>query len=272
MADARARQCAPFPYAVRRRLPAGVALCQHSQGLGRGGGRGMIAQGLSLEGMALLALSGLLAGRIIYQFQAGYPAGHRWRRRLNALPGPGKGGPGALTPSYQPVRWLLPLLTMTLFLLAGVRLEPGMPLVAALVLFSLLLLLAAIDMRCRLLPDRLTLPLLWLGLIYSLADNGLTPHQAISGAVLGYLSLGCLDRWFRLVSRRPALGQGDMKLLAALGAWLGVEALPALLLIAATGGLLMAVALRLLYGRALRHALPFGPWLALAGILRVLAR
>lgn len=128
-----------------------------------------------------------------------------------------------------------------------------------------LLTLALIDIECGLLPDRLTQPLLWAGLLYHLAFGRVALAEAVLGAAVGYLSLWLLYWGFFLCCRREGLGLGDAKLLAALGAWLGVSVLPQLLLLSALTGLLAGGILMLSGQMRRKDALPFGPFLACAG-------
>lgn len=165
-------------------------------------------------------------------------------------------------------RYPLTELACVLLSLLMVLLFPVGALLAAALLFSwLLLALALIDSDHQLLPDALTLPLLWLGLLCQL--NHWLPYtsleQGVTGAMAGYLSLWLLATGFRLLRGKEALGMGDAKLLAALGAWLGWQPLPLLLLLASAGGILWLCSARLLTRRALNAPFPFGPWLALAG-------
>jgi len=126
-----------------------------------------------------------------------------------------------------------------------------------------LLLLALIDARCRVLPDALTQPLMWAGLLLSAAGLGPAPAAALAGAAAGYLFLRGVNAVFVFWRGHEGMGRGDMKLLAALGAWLGWAPLPEVLLAASLGGALVAV---LRWGRqAWRATLPFGPFLAAAG-------
>ncbi|MGM3175215.1 prepilin peptidase [Dickeya lacustris] len=156
-------------------------------------------------------------------------------------------------------------LTGLLFVLAGVLWPPGIALLGALIGFSLLLVLAIIDARTQLLPDVLTLPLLWLGLLFNLSDTFVPLSEAVIGAMAGYLSLWSIYWGFRLLTGRDALGHGDFKLLSALGAWVGWQALPNVVLIASLAGLLITLAWRVLRRTSMQQPLAFGPWLALAG-------
>jgi leader peptidase (prepilin peptidase)/N-methyltransferase len=127
--------------------------------------------------------------------------------------------------------------------------------------------LACIDARTHLLPDSITLPLLWAGLLLNLGQ-GFTPLvDAVIGAAAGYLFLWSIYWAFRLLRGKEGMGYGDFKLLAALGAWFGWHALPQLILISALSGSIVGVT-ALLRGRLARdQALPFGPYLAVAGIM-----
>lgn len=142
--------------------------------------------------------------------------------------------------------------------------------VAAIGYCLILLTLAVIDLRTLLLPDDLTLPLLWAGLLLAAAGWGqVSPTAAIVGAAAGYFSRWLLANTYRWISGREGMGQGDFKLLAALGAWLGPQALPSLVLISSVLGLVVAAWLILQRRANRRTALPFGPCLAAAGILHL---
>jgi len=127
-----------------------------------------------------------------------------------------------------------------------------------------------IDFETTLLPDVLTQPLVWAGLLVNLFGTFTTLPLAVIGAVAGYVFLWVIFHLFRLLTGREGMGYGDFKLLAALGAWFGAESLPMLLLAASLVGVLIGGALTL-SGRAGRgQPLPFGPYLALAGIVMLL--
>ena len=141
---------------------------------------------------------------------------------------------------------------------------------AAYVLSAYLLVLAVIDARTQLLPDVLTLSLLWLGLLASVAGGpghtltGVTPRDAILGAAAGYGILWAVFQGFAALTGKHGMGYGDFKLLAALGAWLGWQALPQVALLAAASGLAYALTARLRGRLDPGQALPFGPFLAAA--------
>lgn len=150
--------------------------------------------------------------------------------------------------------------------LAAIHFGPGIEALAASVLGWGLLAASVIDIEARLLPDSITLPLLWLGLAFNLTATFAPLRDCVIGAIAGYLLLWTVYHGFRLLTGREGMGHGDFKLLAALGAWLGWPALPALVVLAsvtcAVGGMALVA-----FGRASRStALPFGPYLAVAGL------
>lgn len=128
-----------------------------------------------------------------------------------------------------------------------------------------LLWMSVIDLDHYLLPDQLTLPLLWLGLLLSLFHLFTDPVSAIIGAAAGYSSLWLIATLFRLISGKVGMGNGDFKLLAMLGAWLGWQALPFIILFASVSGLLLGLGLILLKKHSRNTPIPFGPHLAFAG-------
>ena len=140
---------------------------------------------------------------------------------------------------------------------------------ASLLLLYTLVVLSFIDFDHHLLPDQLTFPLLWLGLICNSQSLLVSLNDALWGAVAGYLSLWSVYWIFRLLTGRDGLGYGDLKLLAALGAWLGWQALPLVLLLAASSGLCVAMGQKIWRGSA-DTVLPFGPYLALGGLITLL--
>lgn len=140
------------------------------------------------------------------------------------------------------------------------------------VFFSLLLALSVIDMERQLLPDCLTLSLLWVGLLWHTLEHSWFLPTAVIGAIAGYLTLWLLYWAFRLATGREGLGYGDFKLLAALGAWGGYEVLPHILLIGSLGSLIWLLAQRAMRARNWSQPLAFGPGLALAGSGLVLYR
>jgi len=171
------------------------------------------------------------------------------------------------------IGWRYPaieLLTCALFAACAWRFGATPLAISAMGLSATLVALAWIDFESTLLPDALTQPLLWAGLLVNLFDAYASLQMAVVGAVAGYVFLWVIFHVFRLLTGREGMGYGDFKLLAALGAWFGVEALPTLLLSASLLGVLIGGALTL-SGRAGRgQPLPFGPYLALAGVVTLL--
>ncbi len=136
--------------------------------------------------------------------------------------------------------------------------------------FSWILLAAAIiDLKTTLLPDNLTLPLMWLGILLALTGFGttVTLENAVLGAMAGYLALWSIYWLFKLITGREGMGYGDFKLLAALGAWLGWQQLPMVLLLSAGVGAVVGIGMILFLKHDKRIPIPFGPYLASAGLL-----
>ncbi|WP_233982406.1 prepilin peptidase [Pectobacterium versatile] len=165
---------------------------------------------------------------------------------------------------------LVEVITMLAFLAAGLLWLPGMALWGALILLSFLLVLTVIDIKTLLLPDVLTLSLLWMGLLFNLSGTFVSLNDAVVGAMAGYLSLWLLYWAFKYATGKEALGYGDFKLLAALGAWLGWQALPNLVLVAALSGLVVTLVWRGLRKEDTAKPLAFGPWLAMGGVFGVI--
>jgi len=156
-------------------------------------------------------------------------------------------------------------LTALVFAVVVWRFGTGLEAAGALLFSGLLLALSGIDWRTRYLPDTLTYPLLWLGLLASLATLYVTPQQAILGALAGYLSLWTVYWGFKLATGKEGMGYGDFKLLAALGAWCGATAiLPIVLLSSLVGAVIGGIGLAV-QGRDRATPIPFGPFLAIAG-------
>lgn len=133
-------------------------------------------------------------------------------------------------------------------------------------LFSVVLLaLALIDAKTQLLPDDLTLPLLWAGLLFNISGGRVSLADAVIGAAAGYLSLWTVYWLFKLATGKEGMGYGDFKLLAALGAWLGWTILPLILLLSSVVGVLYALLMMALSRHSRGQTMPFGPYLAMAG-------
>ena len=166
---------------------------------------------------------------------------------------------------------LVELLSGILFVAAGYVFSDVWTIFASLIFIAALLSLMLIDLDTFLLPDELTLPLLWLGLLFNLQGMfSASLINSVIGAVVGYLSLWSLYWIFKLLTKREGMGYGDFKLLAALGAWLGWQNLVSVLLVSSCLGILYALVLRF-SGRLDRgNPIPFGPFLGGAGIVTLL--
>ena len=169
-------------------------------------------------------------------------------------------------PMVEAAAGLLALLVAWRFGLASVAM------LAALGFSWTMLVLSVIDIDRQLLPDSLTLPLLWAGLALSLVEPGTAgsivftdPRSSIIGAMAGYLSLWGVYHLFKLVTGKEGMGYGDFKLLAAIGAWLGWQVLPMVILLSAAVGALIGITLILFAGHGRQTPIPFGPYLAAAG-------
>ena len=160
---------------------------------------------------------------------------------------------------------LVELLTGLLSAACAWRFGWSAALPAALLLTWALVALTVIDLRTLLLPDAITLPLLWLGLLLSLPQLFAAPGAAIIGAAAGYLSLWSVYHLFRLATGKEGMGYGDFKLMAALGAWFGWQALPLVLLLSSITGAVVGLGLILFRGHDRNVPIPFGPYLAAAG-------
>jgi leader peptidase (prepilin peptidase)/N-methyltransferase len=144
---------------------------------------------------------------------------------------------------------------------------PSAMALAAFGLCAALLAMSAIDIDTHLLPDSLTLPLLWAGLIVNFNGMFASLHAAVAGAIAGYLVLWVVHWLFKLVRGVEGMGYGDFKLLAALGAWLGWAALPQIVLIAAVAGAVVGLAATWRGRMRFEEPLPFGPFLAAGGAI-----
>ena len=164
-----------------------------------------------------------------------------------------------------------PLTELASALFAALSLFAFGPTPIALAAFGLcatLLAASLIDFDTRYLPDTLTLPLLWAGLIVNLGDTAFVPlHEAVIGAIAGYLFLWCVYWLFRLVRGVEGMGYGDFKLLGALGAWLGWQALPQVVLVSALAGAIFGLAATGIGKMRFEEPLPFGPFLAAGGVI-----
>jgi len=141
---------------------------------------------------------------------------------------------------------------------------------AALCLTWTLIALSFIDLDQTLLPDDITFPMLWLGLLFNVFDVFTDAQSAILGAALGYGILWSVYWIFKIITHKEGMGYGDFKLLALLGAWLGWQALPSIILLSSLLGSVIGLFLMLFRGKTKNTAIPFGPFLAIAGFLALL--
>jgi leader peptidase (prepilin peptidase)/N-methyltransferase len=168
-----------------------------------------------------------------------------------------------ISPRYP----LIELAAGLLGVAAAWRFGPGVPAAAAALLLWALLALAMIDFDTQLLPDSITLPLLWSGLLFNLSGQFVPLPQAVIGAMAGYLALWSVYWLFKLLTGKEGMGYGDFKLLAALGAWLGWIMLPVIVLMASLVGATVGIALILFARHDRQIPIPFGPYLAAAGMI-----
>jgi leader peptidase (prepilin peptidase) / N-methyltransferase len=160
---------------------------------------------------------------------------------------------------------LVELLTAVLSATVAWHFGFGWQAASALLLTWALIALSMIDVDHQLLPDSITLPFLWLGLLLSLFPVFADMHASLIGAIAGYLVLWTVYQAFRLITGKEGMGFGDFKLLALLGAWLGWQALPMIVLLSSAVGAVLGGTLMLVQGRDRHQPIPFGPYLAIAG-------
>ena len=177
-----------------------------------------------------------------------------------------RGCGGAISIQYPVVE----LVTGLLFAACVWRFGAGPEALAAMVFTGFLVALAGIDLRTTLLPDQLTLSLLWIGLGLSTVTLFASPSQAIFGAIAGYLSLWTVYKLFKWLTGKEGMGYGDFKLLAALGAWCGATAILPIVLISSLIGAVVGTLWITWRGADRATPIPFGPYLAAAGWVQLL--
>jgi len=165
---------------------------------------------------------------------------------------------------------ILELVTGLMTLALAFRFDLSPALFGAALFTWALIALTMIDIDHQLLPDDITLPLLWLGLLFNLDATYVSLSDAVLGAVVGYLSLWSIYHVFKLLTGKEGMGYGDFKLLAALGAWLGWQMLPEVILMSSLVGAICGIALMFAKRRGREVPIPFGPYLAIAGWLALL--
>jgi leader peptidase (prepilin peptidase)/N-methyltransferase len=172
---------------------------------------------------------------------------------------------------------IIELMTAVLTAIAAWRFGFGLEAAAAILMTWALIAISMIDIDHQIIPDSLSLPLMWIGLLLSLfhplSDAQVlfvSPGEAIVGALGGYLSLWSIYHLFRLITGKEGMGYGDFKLLAALGAWLGYQMLPLIILLSAVVGAVVGIALIVFRRHDRSVPIPFGPYLAAAGWIAML--
>jgi len=159
------------------------------------------------------------------------------------------------------------ILTAALTLLVVIKFGLGWQCLGALIFTWSLIALTGIDLDTQLLPDGICLPLLWLGLIANSFGAYTDIQSALWGAIVGYVSLWTVFWAFKLATGKEGMGFGDFKLLAALGAWMGWQSLPMIILVSSASGVLVAVLMMIFFAHDRRVPIAFGPYLALGGWL-----
>jgi leader peptidase (prepilin peptidase)/N-methyltransferase len=168
---------------------------------------------------------------------------------------------GRISPRYP----LVELATGLLFGVLAVHFGPTPALLGGLLLTAVLVALTGIDADTHLLPDNLTLPLLWAGLLFNMWSGRVLLDDAVLGAMAGYLVLWSVYWAFKLTTGKEGMGYGDFKLLAALGAWCGWQQILLILLLSSFVGAAVGIALMLMARHGRNQPLPYGPYLAAAG-------
>jgi leader peptidase (prepilin peptidase) / N-methyltransferase len=173
------------------------------------------------------------------------------------------------------IHWRYPVVELVTALLSALvawKFGYGWSALAALFFTWSLISAAVIDMDHQLLPDNITLPLLWLGLLLSVTPygTGISVSDAVIGAAAGYLSLWAIYQVFKQLTGREGMGFGDFKLLAAVGAWLGWQQLLTVIILSSMAGAIIGIAMALIAGRDKNIPMSFGPYLAVAGFIALI--
>jgi leader peptidase (prepilin peptidase) / N-methyltransferase len=178
------------------------------------------------------------------------------------------------------ISWRYPMVELTTGLLSAWvawHFGFGAPAACGLLITWALVALTGIDIDHQLLPDSITLPLMWAGLLAAVVIGPIdgspipvSPSDALIGSIAGYLCLWLVFHAFRLITGKEGMGYGDFKLFAALGAWLGWKVLPLVILLSAAAGAVLGISMIVLRGRDRSAPMPFGPYLAAAGWLAMM--
>ncbi|MBN1684788.1 MAG: prepilin peptidase [Gammaproteobacteria bacterium] len=181
------------------------------------------------------------------------------------------GGKCAYCKANIPVRYfLVELLSCVLSIVIAVQFGPSWELISVLLLTWTLIALSFIDLEQKILPDLLTLFLLWLGLFVNCFGFFSNCHDAVLGAIFGYAFFWIIEKLFKLLTRQEGIGAGDCKLLAAIGAWVGWQILPFVILTSSALGLVVGGGALLLKGLSRKTPIPFGPFIAIAGFIAII--
>jgi leader peptidase (prepilin peptidase)/N-methyltransferase len=167
---------------------------------------------------------------------------------------------------YPLIEFVTASLTIYIFLTFGLTISGAL----ALVFTYFLITLSIIDIEHHLILDKLSLPLMWIGLIASLSETFTTPEKSILGAVTGYMILWIIFYSFKIITGKEGMGFGDFKLLAALGAWFGISAIPQIILVSSLASIIIAIILSVIKIKDINTALPFGPFLAVGGMVTLI--
>jgi len=171
-----------------------------------------------------------------------------------------------ISPRYALIELLTGILTAVVAWHFGFSWQAG----AVMLLTWALIAMSFIDIDHQLLPDSITLPWLWLGLMLSLFPIFIDTQTSLIGAAAGYLSLWSIFWLFKILTGKEGMGYGDFKLLALLGAWMGWQLLPIVILLSSLVGAIVGIAMILILGRDRNIPIPFGPYLAVAGWIAML--
>lgn len=162
---------------------------------------------------------------------------------------------------------LIELLTGLLFAFSAYHFGWSYQSGATIVLCSFLIALIFIDIDRKLLPDNLVYPLLWIGLIVNIDSTFVSLEESVIGALAGYLTLWSIFWLFKLATGKEGMGYGDFKLLGALGAWLGWKMLPLIIMLSSVVGAVLGILILVISKKGRETTLPFGPYLAIAGLV-----
>jgi leader peptidase (prepilin peptidase)/N-methyltransferase len=171
-----------------------------------------------------------------------------------------------ISPQYPIVELLTGIASLTVAYRFGASLQT----LAALCFSWILIALTLIDLKKQLLPDNMTLPLLWAGICLSFFEIFTDLASSVIGAIAGYLILWCVYQLFKLITKKEGMGFGDFKLLAALGAWAGYSFLPQIILLSSVVGSVAGITMLALGKTRQQQTIPFGPYLAIAGWIALL--